>query len=94
MALTFVAAYDVSEDARRAKLAALLQAFGDRIQKSVFIIMCDDTDTALIDQRAREIIDVDTDSLWLMRQCGSCWEEAITIGQTQPPTKALFWAVL
>lgn len=94
MALTLVAAYDVSEDGRRARLAALLQAYGDRIQKSVFIIMVDDAELAVIGQRARDIIDLDTDSLWMMRQCGACWDDAITIGQTNPPSKALYWAVL
>ena len=41
--LTLVAAYDGSSDPRRARLAALLQGYGDRIQKSVFIVRADAT---------------------------------------------------
>lgn len=37
MALTHVIAYDISDDHRRARIAAVLQAYGDRIQRSVFI---------------------------------------------------------
>ncbi|MFI8774620.1 CRISPR-associated endonuclease Cas2 [Gordonia sp. NPDC062954] len=37
MAVTILVAYDITEDRRRARLAALLQAWGDRIQYSVFI---------------------------------------------------------
>ncbi|NLI18441.1 MAG: CRISPR-associated endonuclease Cas2, partial [Actinomycetales bacterium] len=38
MALTMVVSYDVTRDDRRAKLAALLQTWGDRIQYSVFLL--------------------------------------------------------
>ena len=38
MAMMHLAAYDVHEDQRRAQLSALLQAYGDRIQYSVFVV--------------------------------------------------------
>jgi len=38
MAMMHLAAYDVHEDQRRAQLSALLQAYGDRIQYSVFLL--------------------------------------------------------
>src|SRR5581483_10587436 len=37
VALTYMIAYDISEDNRRARVAATLQAYGDRIQRSVFV---------------------------------------------------------
>jgi CRISPR-associated endonuclease Cas2 len=37
MALTHVIAYDISDDGRRARVAAVLQAHGDRVQRSVFV---------------------------------------------------------
>ena len=37
MALTYVIAYDISDDRRRSQVAAVLQAYGDRIQRSVFV---------------------------------------------------------
>ena len=42
--LTLLAAYDVREDDRRARLAAVLQSLGDRVQKSVFVIILDETE--------------------------------------------------
>ena len=34
MALTYVVAHDISDDHRRSRVAAMLQAYGDRIQRS------------------------------------------------------------
>lgn len=92
-ALTLIAAYDVREDDRRARLAAVLQTCGDRIQKSVFVLTVDAQELAELADRATAIIDTATDSLWLVRQCATCWQEVDTIGQAQPPVKATHWAV-
>ncbi len=94
MALTVIAAYDVSEDDRRARLAALLQSYGDRIQKSVFIIMVDHADLPELAAHAQKIIDTDTDSVFFFRQCTPCWTDALTVGQARSPERTLFWAVL
>lgn len=94
MALTVIAAYDVRVDDRRARLAALLQAYGNRIQKSVFVLEVDENELDLIVERGLRIIDVDTDSFWLARQCANCWEVLVTLGQTKAPEKVLYWAVL
>jgi CRISPR-associated protein Cas2 len=37
MALTVLVCYDISHDQARAKVAAYLQQWGDRIQRSVFV---------------------------------------------------------
>lgn len=37
MALTVLVCYDISRDAARARVAAYLQQWGDRIQRSVFV---------------------------------------------------------
>ncbi len=94
MAMTVVAAYDVSEDDRRARLAALLQSHGDRVQKSVFVLTIAADDLAGLRDRAVGIIDTDTDSLYFFRQCVGCWEQLATIGQADPPEKVLYWAAL
>lgn len=38
MEMIVVAAYDIRHDARRSRIAAILQAVGDRVQKSVFVL--------------------------------------------------------
>lgn len=94
MALTLVAAYDVASDARRARLAALLQVHGNRVQRSVFVLEIDDAELKALRERAAGIMDLDHDSLYFFRQCAPCWEAVECIGQADAPTRALYWAVL
>lgn len=93
-AVTLVAAYDVTRDDRRARLAALLQATGDRLQRSVFLVTIDSDDLDDLQARAAAVIDPDQDSLYLFRQCASCWDDVVCVGQADPPEKTLFWAAL
>ncbi len=94
MALTVLAAYDVSQDSRRARLAALLQTCGDRVQLSVFVLTLGDDDLAELRTRALAIIDPDEDSLYFFRPCLDCWNGVDCVGQAMPPTQELFWAAL
>lgn len=41
--LTRVVAYDVADNNRRARVAALLQTHGDRIQQSVYLLTIEPT---------------------------------------------------
>ena len=91
MAMMHLAAYDVHEDQRRAQLSALLQAYGDRIQYSVFLLGITPEELVEIQSRAAGIIDENTDSLWIVRQCAACWEEARTLGQAHPPARVLHY---
>lgn len=91
MALTAVIAYDVSEDGRRARLSALLQRYGDRIQFSVFLCRLDQDDLRTLLETAEKIVDLDTDSLYVFRQCPTCWDRMDCRGQSHPPERTLFW---
>ena len=93
MALTVIAAYDIRDNDRRAHMAALLQAYGNRIQKSVFLLNVDVDELTLVHLKSTTIIDVDTDSLWLARQCATCWESLVTVGQAAMPDRELCWVV-
>jgi len=59
----FLIAYDISDDPRRVRIAKTLQAYGDRIQYSVFIV--DTKPAKLIRLRAdlQQIIDTRLDSV-------------------------------
>lgn len=94
MALTMIAAYDVHDNDRRARLAALFQAYGDRVQKSVFVIDVDADELTQIRQRADTIVDTDRDSVWLTPCCATCWAGVVKVGQVALPEHVLFWAVL
>jgi CRISPR-associated protein Cas2 len=82
VALTHVIAYDISDDRRRARVAAVLQAYGDRVQRSVFVPTVDDG--MLQDARGRisQIINPETDSVYVFRQCAACWKTVGIYGQT------------
>ncbi len=94
MALTVIAAYDVANDSRRARLAALLQTWGDRIQDSVFVLTLGDDDLADLRGRAISLLDPQMDSLYLLKQCATCWESLNCVGQSSPPKDELYWSAL
>jgi CRISPR-associated protein Cas2 len=81
MALTHVIAYDISEDNRRARAAAVLQAYGDRIQKSVFVATLDSSTLEEIRGHLAGIVNPRTDSVYVFRQCEACWSTVKVLGQ-------------
>ena len=94
MALTHVIAYDISDDHRRARVAAILQTYGDRIQRSVFVCAIEPGLLAEARERISEIINPETDSVYVFRQCAACWETVGIYGQATMAGEALYWAVL
>lgn len=92
-ALTLIAAYDVREDDRRARLAAVLQSFGDRVQRSVFVIAIEETEFEELQRQSLRIIDPKTDSFIVYRQCAACWSGQTTLGQARSPESVTHWAV-
>jgi CRISPR-associated protein Cas2 len=94
MALTHVIAYDISDDHRRARVAAVLQAYGDRIQRSVFLCTLEAPSLAEVRSRVAAIINPDIDSVYVFRQCAACWNEVGIHGQASATGEPLYWAVL
>jgi CRISPR-associated protein Cas2 len=94
MALTHVIAYDISEDGRRARVAAILQAVGDRVQRSVFVCTLDAEALKELCDRVSQIINPHTDSLHVFRQCSTCWDAVRVYGQATVTDEPLYWAVL
>jgi CRISPR-associated protein Cas2 len=93
VALTYVITYDISDDRRRARVAAILQAHGDRIQRSVFIATIDTDTLNQARQRITETINPDTDSVYVFRQCAACWEAVGILGQATATDEPLCWTV-
>jgi len=94
MAVTVVIAYDIRKDSTRASLAALLQAYGDRIQRSVFLLTVSSEELEKLKERIELLVDLEEDSVYVFRQCSLCWEGRECIGQAHPPEPTLFWAAL
>jgi CRISPR-associated protein Cas2 len=94
VALTVVVAYDISEDRRRARVAATLQQWGDRVQRSVFVCLVEPERLAGLQETVGEIIDVDTDSVYVFRQCGPCWDTIGVVGQASVKDEPYYWSVM
>jgi len=94
MALTVLASYDISEDGRRAQIAALIQAWGTRIQKSVYLCQLEESDLLDLIERVKSLMNLHTDSFLVLRQCKDCWDAVTVVGQASPRPDALYWAVL
>jgi CRISPR-associated protein Cas2 len=63
VALTVLVCYDISRDASRAKVAAYLQQWGDRIQRSVYICAVAPEELSELVSRVEQMIDPDTDAV-------------------------------
>jgi len=74
--------YDISEDKRRNKISKTCEAYGlQRIQKSVFLgdlpVHCADE----IAEFSRELIDDDTDAVFILPCCQDDFEKRRTVGR-------------
>lgn len=93
MALTVVITYDISDNGARAKCAAMLQAVGDRVQRSVYACVMEEEKLAELMQRISALIDLEEDRVDVYRQCRTCWEDGMAIGLVAPRTITPYWAV-
>jgi CRISPR-associated protein Cas2 len=78
----FLATYDISDDQRRAKVARILEDFGDRAQYSVFEmeLECFDQLTEM-QHRLEKVIDLKTDSVRIYFLCQGCRAKIAILGQ-------------
>ncbi|HEY6798601.1 MAG TPA: CRISPR-associated endonuclease Cas2 [Kineosporiaceae bacterium] len=88
-----IVAYDIADDAHRARFAAILAAFGERIQQSVFLCELDDESRRLVVSKAEELIDHDNDRVHLIAQCPDCLTLLHTVGQSHVPKVVEYWIV-
>ena len=76
----FVVCYDVTSDRRRRQVAACLDAYGDRVQASVFEMLADRT---LFDKCLSELsglIDPAEDTIAVYRLCAACEKDRFYLG--------------
>ncbi len=94
MATMMLIAYDVRNNNDRAKISARLQAFGNRIQRSVFLVNIDDKELDELLESVKPFLDHDVDSLVVVRQCCNCWEKMVWHGQVKVDDDELCWIVM
>ncbi|ABU58073.1 MULTISPECIES: CRISPR-associated endonuclease Cas2 [Roseiflexus] len=88
--MLYVIAYDIPDDARRLKLANVLEGFGQRVQRSVF--ECDLTEReyrALIKKVERVVNLNEGDSVRIYRLCGACVANVDVRGEGPPVEKSV-----
>lgn len=85
MALTVVIGYDIERDSVRARVAALIQVWGVRVQKSLYLCVLDKDKLEELVGRLAGLVDQEEDSLYVFRQCADCFGQMGQIGQAHPP---------
>ena len=94
MAMMNIVAYDVQNNNNRAKIAARLQAHGNRIQRSVFLITIEHSELDTLIEQIEQFMDYNHDSLIVLRQCQTCWSHAQLKGQIDDDPDELCWTVM
>jgi len=90
--VTYVIAYDISDDRRRDRLANALLDFGARIQHSVFLAHLD-LDLASRMKQKIEVLLVPEDRCHVFPLCGACQERTWVFGAAELPRDEDFYIV-
>ncbi|MDQ3775514.1 MAG: CRISPR-associated endonuclease Cas2 [Pseudomonadota bacterium] len=69
---TWVIAYDIADDRRRAHVARVLEGHGLRVQWSVFECRCNRTEMQALRRRLLELAEPGADRLRFYPLCGPC----------------------
>ncbi len=76
----YTVAYDIVDDKRRNRVAKILKDFGTRIQYSVFECNTDRRALLRLQDRLREAIDLQEDTITFYHLCGACEKQIDRIG--------------
>lgn len=88
MAVRYVVAYDVVDDRRRLRVAKLLEAWGRRVQKSVFECDLSAEELKGVSGRLKEMLLLDEDRCHIYRLCGECAPRRTVLGSDLEPEPA------
>lgn len=91
--MRYMIAYDVSHDGDRARIAALLAAWGDRIQRSVFECTIETDELATLEREIGKLVDVQRDSVHFVPVCANCDDARRLFGQAFRPEETWCWVV-
>ncbi len=91
MALSIVLAYDISSNNSRAKVAAMISVWGDRIQRSVYQCMLDEKALDELLARIDQVVDHNSDAVHVFVQCSDCTGLARVVGQASIPSPDPYW---
>lgn len=87
-------AYDIVNDGVRNAAASLLMSYGDRIQKSVYIVRATRVRMDMIMDALTALVRHSTDAVHVIPLCSKCAAETVAIGQATIPPQELCWLAL
>ena len=93
MALNVIIAYDVSDNANRARVSARLSRYGLRIQKSVYQCSLTSEELRSVMADLRTLVDERRDTVHGFPVCRACSADEITIGQVKETMEFAYWIV-
>lgn len=91
--MRYVIAYDIADDGRRTRLAHLLEAYGDRVQYSVFECDLDHGQLAHAIACVEEFVWPGADRVRVYRLCAACAGEIESIGTSSGGLDDDLWIV-
>ena len=89
--MRFLICYDIADDRRRGRMAALLMDFGTRIQESVFVATLDEELRDRMIERTRRVMDELEDSVHVFAICAGCANRVLILGKGDLPTDQPFY---
>jgi len=89
----YLIAYDVVDDARRARLFEALKDFGRPVQRSVFECFLEGGGLAELLERIDFEVDRATDSCRIYRLCGGCAAVVRELGHPTGPEEPEVWVI-
>ncbi len=88
--MLYVIAYDIPDDARRLKLAKVLEGFGQRVQRSVFECNLTEREYRALLKKVERVIQLDDgDSVRIYRLCDACATNIEVRGEGPPVEKSV-----
>lgn len=77
---TLLVCYDIAAPKRLQQMARLMEGFGTRLQRSVFVCYLDRKQQLRLQERMASLIDAREDSVVILPLCASCVEHVEEIG--------------
>lgn len=78
--MKYTVAYDIADDRRRLRIAKFLEAWGRRVQESVFECNLSADELQSVYDRLKELVNTERDRCHIYRLCGECAPKRLVLG--------------